>query len=155
MGGLLWSDALTEDARQIHAAVSLRLSELDVPGTLELTGAASLPGVLTKGDIDLHLRVPEGTFTQVVERLGTAYSPTNIEIWAPTLAVFEIPGGRPAGLAVTPVGTEHDRRFTAAWRRLAQNRALLEEYNELKRTAFGDPAYEDRKSAFFTRITTG
>jgi GrpB protein len=154
MSDLLWSDTIAEDARLIYAAVELRLRELQVPGTLELTGAASLPGVLTKGDIDLHLRVPERAFAHVIDRLRAAYRPTNIEVWAPTLVVFDIPGSRPAGLAVTPVGSEHDRRFTAAWRCLAEDRALLEEYNELKRTAFGDPSYEDRKSAFFSRITS-
>jgi hypothetical protein len=154
MSCLIWSDTIAEDARQVFADAKVRLCELEVPGTLELTGAASLPGVLTKGDVDLHLRVPEEVFTHVIDRLRTAYSPTNIESWAPTLAVFDVPGSRPAGLAVTPVGSEHDRRFTAAWRCLGQDKVLLEEYNELKRTAFGDQSYEDRKSEFFTRITS-
>jgi GrpB protein len=154
MSDLLWSDTIAEDARLVHTAVELRLRELQIPGTLELTGAASLPGVLTKGDIDLHLRVAERAFAHVIDRLRTAYRPTNIKVWAATLAVFDIPGSRPAGLAVTPVGSEHDRRFTTAWRSLAEDKVLLEEYNDLKRTTFGDPCYEDRKSAFFSRITS-
>lgn len=156
MAGLVWSDAIVAEARAIRAAVDRHLVALGIPGRLELTGAASLPGVLTKGDVDLHLRVTgTGAFADVVERIGQLYRPASPSAWAETLAVFEIPGSRPTGLAVTPVDSEHDRRFRRCWARLREEPLLLREYNAMKRSAFGDPSYERLKSDFFTRIVEG
>ena len=97
MADLVWSDAITADAHAIRAEVEQDLAGLGVPGRVELTGAASLPGVLTKGDIDLHLRVTEpGAFPGVVALLSDHFQPASREAWAGTLAVFEVPGRRPA-----------------------------------------------------------
>ena len=154
MADLVWSDALTADAHAIRAEVEHHLTRLEVPGRVELTGAASLPGVLTKGDIDLHLRVTEpGAFPGVVELLGDHFQPASREAWAGTLAVFEVPGRRPTGLAVTPVDSEHDRRFRRCWIRLRAEPVLRGEYNEMKRTSYGGPSYEGLKTDFFNRIS--
>jgi hypothetical protein len=153
MASLLWSDAILEEAGAIRAEVERRLAGLGIPGRLELTGAASMPGVLTKGDVDLHLRVTgPATFAAVTERLGEMHRPASPEAWAETLAVFEVPGGRPIGLAVTPVDSEHDQRFRRCWSRLRRDPGLLSEYNAMKEAAYGGRSYEALKSAFFTRI---
>src|SRR3954471_2948401 len=62
MQRLMLSDELADIARAVHLEVTALLNRLDIPGTLELTGASSTPGALTKGDIDLHLRVEPGDF---------------------------------------------------------------------------------------------
>ena len=153
MADLVWSDALTADAHAIRAEVEQDLAGLGVPGRVELTGAASLPGVLTKGDIDLHLRVIEpGAFPGVVALLSDHFQPASREAWAGTLAVFEVPGRRPTGLAVTPVDSEHDRRFRRCWIRLREEPLLLSEYNAMKRTSYGGSSYEGLKTDFFNRI---
>jgi len=151
---LILSDTIAEEARAACVRVRRRLDALDVPGELVLTGAASVRGALTKGDVDLHLRVPPAAFSAVVARLRTVYHVGSPEAWAETLAVFDVPASRPTGLAVTPVGSEHDVRFHRAWALLGSDPRLLEEYNDLKSAAFGDPSYEERKSAFFTRLAT-
>jgi glyoxylase-like metal-dependent hydrolase (beta-lactamase superfamily II) len=71
------------------------------------------------------------------------------EAWAPTLAVFAVEAPVPAGLAATPIGSEHDRRFTRCWQLLAADPTLLEQYNAVKRSAAGTPGYAAQKSAFF------
>jgi GrpB-like predicted nucleotidyltransferase (UPF0157 family) len=153
MDSLVWSDTLLDEADRLWRRVAGELTAARVPGDVVLVGPASLPGVLTRGDIDLHLRVPAGDFAAAVERLHTCYRPTSRDSWAPTLAVFDIPATRPAGLAVTPVGSEHDRRFTTSWRRLRSEPDLLREYNALKSAHVATPDYEERKSAFFSRIS--
>ena len=156
MAGLVWSDAISGDAHAIRAEVEQHLAGLGVPGRVELTGAASLPGVLTKGDIDLHLRVTElGAFPGVVELLSDHFRPASPAAWAGTLAVFEVPGRRPTGLAVTPVDSEHDRRFRRCWIRLREEPLLLNEYNAMKRTSYGGPSYEGLKADFFNRLAQG
>ena len=152
----MWSDAITGDAHAIRAEFEHSLAGLGVPGRVELTGAASLPGVLTMGDIDLHLRVTElDAFPGVVELLGDHFRPASPAAWAATLAVFEVPGRRPTGLAVTPVDSEHDQRFRRCWTRLREEPLLLSEYNAMKRTSYGGPSYEGLKADFFNRIAQG
>jgi GrpB-like predicted nucleotidyltransferase (UPF0157 family) len=126
-----------------------------VSGQLELTGGSSLPGALTGGDIDLHLRVEASAFAETVERLREIYDVVHPEIWSETLATF---AGRDPdediGIAVTPIDSEHDRRFRAAWARLRSDPEVLASYNAMKRQHGGaEPAvYLAAKSAFFDRL---
>lgn len=149
---LVWSDGLLEEARRVRDEVAAALDRLGVPGELRLTGAAGMPGVLTKGDVDLHLRVPVDRFGEAVDRLRRAYAVGSPHAWARTLAVFDVPGARATGLAVTPVGSEHDVRFVTTWQRLADEPSLVADYNRVKASAAGTQAYERLKSAFFDSL---
>ena len=151
---LMPSEEVADLARAVLDEVNALLRRLHIEGSLELTGGSSTPGALTKGDIDLHLRVDPERFGAVLERLDEALSRINLHAWADTLAVYGVEGDRPVELAVTPVGSEHDRRFRLAWQRLRSEPTLLAEYNGLKRAAAGTSRYDSHKSDFFTRITT-
>jgi GrpB-like predicted nucleotidyltransferase (UPF0157 family) len=133
-----------------------RLATLAPGSEVVLTGASSLPGTLTRGDIDLHLRVPPPAWAVTVAALSEAYRVVNPEIWTSTLATFGAPDDDLVGIAATPVGSEHDVRFRAAWERLAGDAVALAAYNELKRShAGGDLAeYLAAKGAFFERLAT-
>ena len=154
MADLVWSDELLEEARRTRDDVAATLERLGVPGELELTGASSLPGALTKGDVDLHLRVAPSEFEAAVAALGRVYQPGSQGAWARTLAVFDVgpPVLRPTGIAVTPVGSVHDHRFRTTWQVLRRDPRLLERYNALKRSAYGTGHYEEANSAFFTEV---
>ena len=140
----------------IAAAERERLCALGVVGAvgeLLLTGGSSVTGALTRGDVDLHLRVRPAAFAPVVALLRRTYVVVHPEIWGPTLATFGVPAALEAGMAVTPAGSEHDLRFTRTWQLLAADPALLSEYNAAKLAdAAGENTYEDRKSAFFDRL---
>ena len=131
-----------------------RLTRLVPPGQLSLTGGSSVPAALTRGDVDLHLRVPSADFASVVELLGTLYRPVLLEIWTATLATFEVDARLPTGIAVTPIGSEHDTLFARTWGLLSTDAALLEAYNELKRRHDGGEIgpYLEAKSAFFAAL---
>ena len=140
-------------ARRIAAQVAARLAPLLPSHDLTLTGGSSMPGALTKGDVDLHLTVAPGDFPATVAVLRTLYRVVHPEIWQDTLATFAVDAELPTGIAVTPAGSEHDHRFRRGWQLLRDDPALLAAYNAMKG---GDPAgYEDRKSAFFTRLADG
>ena len=120
-----------------------------------------MPGALTKGDVDLHLRVPPDAFAAAVaalsERPGLAelHRVVHPEIWQPTLATFDVVAPLPTGLAVTPVGSEHDLRFTRTWALLRERPDLVAAYNAAKLAGtIGDDGYEQRKSAFFDHVLT-
>ena len=151
------SEHVLPRAREVLRRERRRLARL-VPGSdLVLTGASSLPGALTSGDIDLHLRVPPARFAAAVAALSDAYRVVHKEIWSSTLATFAAPDDDLVGIAATPVGSEHDERFRAAWERLANDAGALAAYNELKRSHAGAElaAYLAAKGAFFDRLATG
>lgn len=149
---LVWSDGLLEEARRVRDEVAAALDRLGVPGELRLTGAAGMPGVLTKGDVDLHLRVAPSDFDDATTRLAELIEPTRREIWTDTFATFEQASEPPVGVAVTVVGTEHDRRFVRSWERMRAEPELRERYNEIKRRG-GD--VEAAKSDFFGEVSGG
>ena len=142
-------------ARTILADERARLAGLlGGPGPdLALVGGSSLPDTLTQGDVDLHLRVPAADFARTVTALRGIYRVVHPEIWQETLATFAVEAVLPTGVAVTPVGSEHDVRFRRSWQRLAAEPGLVAAHNAMKLAARDDPAgYERRKSAFFDRL---
>jgi GrpB-like predicted nucleotidyltransferase (UPF0157 family) len=143
------SDDVLPRARTVLRRERRRLKGI-VAGELVLTGGASVPGALTVGDIDLHLRVPPPAFATAVDALQELYDVALPEIWTETLATYVV-RGEDVGIAVTPIGSVHDRRFTDAWQRLRTHPELLAEYNEMKRRqADADEAtYLAAKAEFF------
>ena len=127
----------------------------DIPGAvLNLTGGSSVAGALTGGDVDLHLRVPPQAFETVVALLRDRYEVVHPEIWSASLATFQVPGDELVGVAVTPIGSEHDLRFRRAWDRLRADPEALDAYNAMKRAHAdgGDEGYRAAKAAFFDAI---
>jgi GrpB-like predicted nucleotidyltransferase (UPF0157 family) len=147
------AEEFRDRALMIAAAERERLRGLGVVGELLLTGGSSVPGALTRGDVDLHLRVRPVEFASVVALLRGTYVVVHPDIWGPTLAAFGVAAALESGMAVTPAGSEHDLRFTRTWQLLAADPALLAEYNAVKLAGRADEStYEDRKSAFFDRL---
>jgi hypothetical protein len=145
----------TSDTRrqavEIRDVESARLRPLLGAHELILVGGRSVVGALSRGDVDLHLRVAPGDFAVAVQILGATYRVVHREIWQPTLATFEVGGAVETGVAVTPTGSSHDLRFSRAWARLAREPELLERYNTIKLgSRSGD--YEDRKGRFFDEL---
>lgn len=58
------AEDLREQALSILHTQRRRLQSLGVEGELVLVGGSSVAGALTKGDVDLHLRVPTPAFTR-------------------------------------------------------------------------------------------
>jgi hypothetical protein len=137
--------AILAGERRRLAALGLAAHELT------LTGGSSVDGALTKGDVDLHLRVAPASFDGVVAVLEGVYEVVLPEIWQPgSLATFAVPGtALPTGVAVTPVGSPHDVRFRRSWELLAADPRLLAVYNAVK---LAGPDYEAEKSAFFDQL---
>lgn len=148
------SEDLARVARSLHADVARSLAAWEVPGELRLTGALSVPGVLTRGDVDLHLRVPPALWQHAIALLRDHLETVHPDIWCDTLATFALPAAVPAGLAATPIGSEHDVRFTRTWQLLADDPARVAELNALKATAWAVSAreYEVQKGAFIERL---
>jgi GrpB-like predicted nucleotidyltransferase (UPF0157 family) len=130
-----------------------------LPGAEVLhTGATSVPAALTRGDLDIHVRVPSGDFPRATDALAGTYASYRTEMWTPGFATFVVPNRSiPTGIALTTIGGEHDQRFLLAWDRLSREPQLLQELNALKLTydeSDDAASYESAKSAFFSSLVT-
>jgi GrpB-like predicted nucleotidyltransferase (UPF0157 family) len=153
---LLLARDLRDEASRIVEAERTRLSRL-VEGELSLSGAMSVEGMLTRGDVDLHLRVSVHAFEEAVSAVSEVYEPVLAAIWTPSLATFGIAEhALPTGVAVTAIGSEHDVLFRRTWRRLAADPSLVARFNAIKarHARAGEAAYERAKADFFARFAT-
>lgn len=127
-----------------------------VPGAEVIhTGASSIPTLLTRGDLDIHVRVAGEEFDRARAALERTYTAYRRGMWTDAFAAFSDAAREPpVGVALTVLGAEHDVRFMKGWQRLRDEPELVDELNTLKkRHAGGDEAaYEADKSAFFDRI---
>jgi GrpB-like predicted nucleotidyltransferase (UPF0157 family) len=118
------------------------------------TGGTSVPDALTRGDLDIHVRVLADDFCAARDAFVSVYVTYHPEMWTGEFAAFVAPHALVAtGVALTAVGGEHDRRFLVGWQRLKREPLLLEEYNALKLEYERTPdahSYEAAKSAFFS-----
>ena len=132
-----------------------RIIEVVPEAEIHNTGGTSIPSTVTRGDLDIHVRVPPEAFGRAVAALALRYRAYRPEQWTDEFATFEDARAKtpPVGVALTAIGGEHDERFVRGWQRLATDPRLVDEYNALKSRHVGDAvAYETAKSAFFSRL---
>ena len=94
---------LAEAAVDEHRRVALEL----VPGAdVEHVGATAVPGALTKGDVDIAVRVGKPQFSAAVDALSSRYAIHQPHNWTPTLASFTEPdpGELPVGIQLVVAG---------------------------------------------------
>jgi hypothetical protein len=112
-----------------------------------------VPGVLTSGDVDVHVRVERESFESALDALADLYEPFHRDAWSPgESAFFSAPGSQPAvEIALTVVGSRDDFHHGEAWDRIAADPGLIERYNDLKRRSEGATRadYDAAKRAFF------
>jgi GrpB-like predicted nucleotidyltransferase (UPF0157 family) len=117
-------------------------------------GATAVPGCLTKGDLDIVVRVPAVDFTGADQALASKFQRNLGSKRTATFAAFEDETSAPhLGIQLTIVGSDDDcfHRFADA---LNDDSSLLEEYNDLKRRFDGHPmdVYRAAKSDFIAKV---
>jgi GrpB-like predicted nucleotidyltransferase (UPF0157 family) len=116
--------------RRVRAELSGYLPD----ASIEHVGATAVPGSLTKGDLDLLVRVSQREFECAAARLERSLDPKPANRLA-DLASFEAEpeDGVPIGVQLVVADGRSDRLFLR-WRdRLIEEPDLLERYNEFKR----------------------
>ncbi|MET0693251.1 MAG: hypothetical protein ABWY56_04935, partial [Propionibacteriaceae bacterium] len=94
------AERFRDQAASILASERVQLGEHGISGDLRHVGGTSVAGALTRGDVDLHLRVAPADFHDVVAALRQIHSVTKPEIWCATLATFDVEAPLATGLAV-------------------------------------------------------
>ncbi len=110
-------------------------------------GSTAIPGLLTKGDLDILVRVKKEEFLHAKERLSSLYrfDPGN----PPTETYTGFDSSHynfPLGIQLVVNGSEEDNEFMRVRELLLKNATLREQYNALKQAYEGKERDEYRKA---------
>ena len=147
---VLWP--LVDRAFQEHSrAIRALLPDAEV----EHAGATAIPGSLTRGDLDLLVRVPASIFAAAAKALEDRYEIDQPDNWTPSFASFaERSGTLSVGVQLVSAGSDVDVAFVSLRALLRKRPDLVDRVNGMKR-AFdgGDPqAYAAAKDELYTRM---
>jgi GrpB-like predicted nucleotidyltransferase (UPF0157 family) len=136
-----------------------RVRKLLPDAEVEHVGATSVPGALTKGDLDLLVRVKPDRFESAVAALRGAYAIHQPENWTQTFASFVDPeaAALPVGVQLAVAGSAEDALFGPFREALTRDPELLAEYNALKLRLDGADyeRYTAVKGEFVERVLAG
>jgi GrpB-like predicted nucleotidyltransferase (UPF0157 family) len=136
-----------------------RISKLLPNADVAHIGSTAVPGALTKGDLDLLVRVPGGGFEPAVRALQTAYAVHQPENWTTSFASFVDPNATdpPMGVQLAVSGSDEEALFAPFVEALTEDPALLDEYNALKTSLDGADyeRYTREKGEFVERVLKG
>jgi len=110
-----------------------------------------VPGLLTTGDVDLHVRVEPAAFIAARDVLCELYEPLHAERWRESAYFFDPDSNPRVEVALTEIGNIDDLHHGEAWRLITQDPDLIEQYNALKRAYQGRSLdeYQAAKREFF------
>jgi len=142
-------------AQQLFEAMSALLAEM-LPPTADIRhiGATAVPGCLTKGDLDIVVRVPADDFEAADALLASSFARNEGSTRSTTFSAFEDASSRPhlgIQLAVIDGPSDVFHLFVEA---LQKSPALIDEYNALKRRHDGSDmaVYRAAKDVFVERV---
>ncbi|MDH4983872.1 GrpB family protein [Hyphomicrobium sp. D-2] len=154
--------AETETARQLAQRlfddIDAQLRPLlPVEAEIRHIGATAIPGCLTKGDLDVVIRVPVADFPCADAVLASRFARNGGSVRTDSFSAFEDASQQPhLGLQLTVIGGNFDffHQFAEA---LIQSPRLVEEYSALKRAHDNTDmeVYRAAKNAFIARVLSG
>ncbi|MGI6855089.1 GrpB family protein [Mesorhizobium sp. 1B3] len=142
-------------AEQLFDEVKRELSS-NLPSDAQVlhVGATSIPGCLTKGDLDIVVRVDASEFAAAETYLASRFSRNESSARSHEFAAFEDPDrAPPLGVQLTAKGGSFDIFHTFA-EALRANAVLLRRYNALKLAFQNKPMaqYRAAKGAFINEV---
>lgn len=109
-------------------------------------GSTAIPGSLTKGDLDIQVRVKQKDFEKAQNSLSKMYKSNKGNPPTKTYASFKNDGAKiPLGVQLTVIGSKEDN-FTILRDILLSDKKHLKAYNSLKKRHQGKPMREYRKA---------
>mgnify|MGYP001615344853 FL=1 len=118
-------------------------------------GSTAIPNSVTKGDLDINVRISREHLDYAIEELKKFYEINQPENWTSTFASFKNDNNfdLPVGVQLTVIDSEYDD-FTKLRDILLKDKKLLEEYNQMKLKYEGKDMddYRKEKSEFFEKL---
>ena len=118
-----------------------RLHQLAPGVAVEHVGSTAIPGTVTKGDVDVVLRVSAPEFADLVTALRAGYAIAQPQNWSADFASFkdDDTGPLPFGVQVSVIGSENDH-LVALRDLLRRDPVARARYNDVKRRNDGQDA---------------
>jgi len=142
-------------ANKVFEEQRARINKLIPYTDIQHVGSTSIPNSVTKGDLDLTIRVPRGKFKQAVEELQSIYGINQPENWSDTFASFkdEKNLGIDFGAQLVVKNSKSDD-FIKLRDILLKNSDLVEELNAIKIRYEGKSMvdYRKEKADFFQKL---
>jgi GrpB-like predicted nucleotidyltransferase (UPF0157 family) len=146
---------LAPHVERVLARVFAQLATLLPDAELHHIGATSIPEAVTKGDVDVLVRVSSRQFPIAVDALKRHFDVKQPVNWTPEFASFGSDAGYELPLGVQVVVKDSKDDFLLFLRDyLITNKAALEEYNRLKvkHAREGAEGYWRAKNEFLEKI---
>lgn len=143
-----------ESVANLFSRIERQLSELLPGADIQHVGSTAIPGSLTKGDLDVQVRVSEDRYAEAREVLAKIYEVNDGGFVADDATSFEDYDTQPPhGVHLTVIGGSCDIQ----WRfrdPLRASETLRHEYDAFKRRFEGRSAdaYRDAKYRFVLRV---
>lgn len=152
---LVETNAAHEKARLLFERMQAVLDGILPDGSeIRHIGATAVPGCLTKGDLDIVVRVPEQLFREADDLLAARFERNTGSIKTESFSAFEDASSDPhLGIQLTTIGGAHDF-FHIFVEALCRSQDLVREYNQLKCRFDGIdmPTYRKAKEAFIESV---
>lgn len=148
------SSEYVAQAEQVFESEKSKLLALLPDASIHHIGSTSIPGSLTKGDLDINVRVEREAFADAVAVLSEHFAINQPDNWQGDFASYnDDETSMDVGIQLTSIGSPSDD-FVSLRDRVAADPDLIEEYNGIKRMHEGGDmdAYRKDKAAFFQRL---
>ncbi len=145
---------IEEKANAAFDLHQLQLQKLLPFAEIQHIGSTSIPGAITKGDLDIAILVTQAEFSQAENVLAQHYERNTGSTRTNQFSSFKDDRANPPlGLQLIVKESEFDI-FCLFRDYLRQNPSLLEQYNELKRLHDNKMMdnYRERKAEFIERV---
>lgn len=152
---LMFAESLAPSLQEPLVRIAAELRALCPRAEFHHVGATAIPGSLTKGDVDVILRVEASEFSSAVEKLRRRFAINQPENWTECFASFADDASYPFPLGVQLVVKDsRSDFFLFLVDYFRANPEQLEEYNRLKQefARRGTEAYRNAKERFLTPI---
>lgn len=141
------SEYFQPQARPIFKKIKAELIRLFPSADIQDMGSTAIPGLLTKGDLDINLRGDRQDFNQAVNYLKKHYKTIQLHNWNDGFASFEDESSYdlPVGIQVTVKNHKEDK-FLKQRQLLESSPKLVNKYNKIKKSHHGKEMDEYRKA---------
>ena len=148
------SQPLFETAKQAFSIHKHNIKNLLPQADVQHVGSTAIPNCLTKGELDIQVRVKAKYFPEAVKLLSTIYEENIGSITTESFRAFKDDSANPPlGIQLTVIDSEHD--FFWKFRDvLLLNESYRQKYDELKKKYNGKEMdrYREAKNEFFQKI---
>ncbi len=142
-------------ANRVFVEQKAKISGLLPDADIQHVGSTSIPGSITKGDLDLVIRVQKDEFRHAIEVLKSIYEINQPKNWSKTFASFKDDKnlGIDFGAQLVVKGSKSDD-FIKLRDILLENRELVEGLNAIKMKYNGKSMdeYRKEKADFFQKL---